>query len=213
MSSHFHFHNDRKLSSERSGLPPVWIWNRHPHPLIYVGGIKIQFIEIGKQIFKQFNPAYLIIFLLISNSCSGAVWREANSNMASQLLAVQMIPRLGVPGLAAVPREKLASHHDLLRLLFHHQHYNMQGFQGTASVSCKIDSKTKRAKCRDDTDLMIPWSAVFHQTLSVNRDPLDLFFWALLLNMISLGTPQLRGGVHIFFFTKCLFRNTLLETP
>ena len=23
MSSHFHFHNDRKLSSERSGLPPV----------------------------------------------------------------------------------------------------------------------------------------------------------------------------------------------
>ena len=74
MSSHFHFHNDRKLSSERTGLPPVWIWHRHPHPLIYVGGIKIQFIEIGKQIFKQFNPAYLIIFLLISNSCSGAVW-------------------------------------------------------------------------------------------------------------------------------------------
>ena len=78
--------------------------------------------------------------------------------MASQLLAVQMIPRLGVPGLAAVPRDKLASHHDLLRLLFHHQHYNMQGFQGTASVSCRIDSKTKRAKCRDDTDLMVPWS-------------------------------------------------------
>ena len=78
--------------------------------------------------------------------------------MASQLLAVQMIPRLGVPGLAAVPRDKLASHHDLLRLLFHHQHYNLQGFQGTASVSCKIDSKTKRAKCRDDADLMVPWS-------------------------------------------------------
>ena len=31
-----------QFSSERSGLPPVWIWNRHPHPLIYVGGIKIQ---------------------------------------------------------------------------------------------------------------------------------------------------------------------------
>ena len=77
MSSHFHFHNDRKLSSERTGLPPVWIWHRHPHPLIYVGGIKIQFIEIGKQIFKQFNPAYLIIFLLISNSCSGAVCGES----------------------------------------------------------------------------------------------------------------------------------------
>ena len=77
--------------------------------------------------------------------------------MASQLLAVQMIPRLGVPGLAVVPRDKLASH-DLLRLLFHHQHYNLQGFQGTASVSCKIDSKTKRAKCRDDADLMVPWS-------------------------------------------------------
>ena len=84
--------------------------------------------------------------------------REANSNMASQLLAVQMIPRLGVPGLAAVPREKLASHHDLLRLMFHHQHYNMQGFQGTASACCKIDSKTKRARCRDNTDLMVSWS-------------------------------------------------------
>ena len=30
------------VNLERSGLPPVWIWNRHPHPLIYVWGIKIQ---------------------------------------------------------------------------------------------------------------------------------------------------------------------------
>ena len=30
------------VNLERSGLPPVWTWNRHPHPLIYVWGIKIQ---------------------------------------------------------------------------------------------------------------------------------------------------------------------------
>ena len=30
------------VNLERRGLPPVWIWNRHPHPLIYVWGIKIQ---------------------------------------------------------------------------------------------------------------------------------------------------------------------------
>ena len=34
----------------------------------------------------------------------------------------------------------------------------MQGFQGTASACCKIDSKTKRARCRDNTDLMVSWS-------------------------------------------------------
>ena len=30
------------VNLERSGLTPVWIWNKHPHPLIYVWGIKIQ---------------------------------------------------------------------------------------------------------------------------------------------------------------------------
>ena len=47
--------------------------------------------------------------------------------------------------------------------------------------------------------------AIFHQTLSVNRDPLDLFVQPLLLDMIFLGTPQLRGGVHIIFFYKVSF--------
>ena len=47
--------------------------------------------------------------------------------------------------------------------------------------------------------------AVFHQTLSFNRDPLDLFFGALLLDMFFPGTPQLRGGVHFFFCYKVSF--------
>ena len=33
-----------------------------------------------------------------------------------------------------------------------------------------------------------PPSGHFEQTLSVEGDPLDLFFWALLLDMILLGT-------------------------
>ena len=45
----------------------------------------------------------------------------------------------------------------------------------------------------------------FCQTLSVNADPLDLFDQSLLLDMIFLSTPQLRGGVNIFFFYKVSF--------
>ena len=45
----------------------------------------------------------------------------------------------------------------------------------------------------------------FCQTLSVNANPLDLFDQSLLLDMIHLGTPQLRGGVNIFFFYKVSF--------
>ena len=48
--------------------------------------------------------------------------------MAGQQLNPQMIPHLGVSGLAAVPPRKLASEHDVLRLLFHQQHYNLTGF-------------------------------------------------------------------------------------
>ena len=67
MSSHFHFHNDRKLSSERSGLPPVWIWNKHPHPLIYVGGIYIFFPKVGsiypiKTFIPQMMASYIQYF-------------------------------------------------------------------------------------------------------------------------------------------------------
>ena len=76
--------------------------------------------------------------------------------MASGQLGPQMIPLLGVSGLAVVPPGKLASHQ-------------------------------------------------FCQTLSVNADPLDLFDQPLLLDMIFLGTPQLRGGVNIFFFYKVSF--------
>mgnify|MGYP007022690662 CR=1 FL=1 len=43
------------------------------------------------------------------------------------------------------------------------------------------------------------------QTLSVNANPLDLFDQSLLLDMIILGTHQLRGGVNIFFFYKVSF--------
>ena len=46
---------------------------------------------------------------------------------------------------------------------------------------------------------------LFCQTLSVKRDHLDLFFWALLLDMTFLGTHQLRGGVYIYFFYKVSF--------
>ena len=49
---------------------------------------------------------------------------------------------------------------------------------------------------------LIPPSYNFRQTLSVERDPLDLFFWALLLDMVQLGTQQLRAGLGIFVFCK-----------
>ena len=44
----------------------------------------------------------------------------------------------------------------------------------------------------------------FHQTLSVNADPQDLSDQPLLLDMIFLGTPQLRGGVNLFFLQSVL---------
>ena len=78
--------------------------------------------------------------------------------MASQILAAKMIPHLGVPGLAAAPPGKLQSHHDFLRLLWHHQHYQMKGFKGIPSICCTIDSSTKKARCREVGDLMVPWS-------------------------------------------------------
>ena len=43
------------------------------------------------------------------------------------------------------------------------------------------------------------------QSLSVDANPLDLFDQSLLLDMIILGTHQLRGGVNIFFFYKVSF--------
>ena len=139
--------------------------------------------------------------------------------MASGQLGPQMIPLLGVSGLAVVPPGKLASHHDFLRLLFHHLHYNLTGFQGVPSICCKVDSKTKRTRCKEVSELTTPWSETragciqsgsrhrrqFCQTLSVNADPQDLSDQPLLLDMIFLGTPQLRGGVNIFFFYKVSF--------
>ena len=72
--------------------------------------------------------------------------------MASQLLAAQLIPSLGITVLAAIPPGKLASHHDFIRLLFHHQHYNLLGFNGIRSISCKLNSKTKKARCHEEGD-------------------------------------------------------------
>ena len=48
----------------------------------------------------------------------------------------------------------------------------------------------------------------FCQTLSVWRDPQDLFFWALLLDMVLLGTQQLRAGLEFF-----LLQSVTCETP
>ena len=92
--------------------------------------------------------------------------------MASGQLGPQMIPLLGVSGLAVVPPGKLASHHDCRRWF------------------CRRRRRHRRQFC---------------QTLSVNADPLDLFDQSLLLDMIFLSTPQLRGGVNIFFFYKVSF--------
>ena len=61
--------------------------------------------------------------------------------MANQLLAAQLIPSLGITGLAAIPPGKLSSHHDFIRLLFHHQHYNLLGFNGIRSISWKLDKE------------------------------------------------------------------------
>ena len=48
-------------------------------------------------------------------------------------------------------------------------------------------------------------AADFFQTLGAFSNPLDLFDQSLLLDMIILGTHQLRGGVNIFFFYKVSF--------
>ena len=77
--------------------------------------------------------------------------------MANQVLAAQMIPRLGVTGLASPPLGRLPSHLDLLRLLHHHQHYNLVGFQGMEKICCKIEGKTHKARCQEGNDLMAPW--------------------------------------------------------
>ena len=77
--------------------------------------------------------------------------------MANQVVAAQMIPRLGVPGLASPPSGRLPSHLDLLRLLHHQQHYNLVGFQGMGKICCKIEGKTHKARCQEGNDLMVPW--------------------------------------------------------
>ena len=50
----------------------------------------------------------------------------------------------------------------------------------------------------------------FCQTSSVFSDPLDLLDHPLLLDIFSLGAPQLRTGLGFLFFSKCLLRNTLM---
>ena len=75
--------------------------------------------------------------------------------MANQVLAAKMIPRLGVTGLASPPPGRLPSHLDLLRLLYHQQHYNLVGFQGLGKICCKIDGKSHKARCLEGNDLMV----------------------------------------------------------
>ena len=77
--------------------------------------------------------------------------------MASQLLAAQIIPSLGITELSAIPPGKLDSHHDFIRLLFYHQHYNLIGINGIRSISCKLDSKTKKARCHEEGNPTSLW--------------------------------------------------------
>ena len=49
------------------------------------------------------------------------------------------------------------SYPPFIRLLFHHQHYNLIGFKGMRSVSCKLDSKTKKARCHEEGDPTSLW--------------------------------------------------------
>ena len=70
-----------------------------------------------------------------------------------------------------------------------------RGFQVIALFSCTQAMKgpSENLQCKND------------QSLSVDANPLDLFDQSLLLDMIILGTHQLRGGVNIFFFYKVSF--------
>ena len=86
------------------------------------------------------------------------------------------------------------------------------------TLHCKLISETQFI-CYDEAKQKLmpspvhflpPLSAQFCQTLSVKRDHIDLFFWALLMYMTFLGTHQLHGGVYVFF-TKCPLRNTLVS--
>ena len=81
------------------------------------------------------------------------------------------------------------------------------------TLHCKLISETQFI-CYDEAKQKLmpspvhflpPLSAQFCQTLSVKRDHLDLFFWALLLDMTFLGTHQLHGGVYVFIFYKVSF--------
>ena len=49
-------------------------------------------------------------------------------------------------------------------------------------------TKVEMPAIRYPSSPLLPPSGHFGQTLSVAGDPLDLFFWALLLDMILLGT-------------------------
>ena len=52
---------------------------------------------------------------------------------------------------------KLAFHHNFIRLLFHHQHYHFIGFNCIRSISCKLDSKTKKARCHEEGNPTSLW--------------------------------------------------------
>ena len=73
--------------------------------------------------------------------------------MANQLLAAQMIPRLGVTGLASPPQGRQPSQLNLLRLLLHQQHLGFRGWERSAARSMvKLT-----ARCKESNDLMVPW--------------------------------------------------------
>ena len=49
-------------------------------------------------------------------------------------------------------------------------------------------TKEEMLAIRYPSSLLLPPTGHFGQTLSVEGDPIDLFFWAHLLDMILLGT-------------------------
>ena len=51
---------------------------------------------------------------------------------------MDVIPILDVPGLLRAPPEKLPSKENLFQLVHHHLNYQLVGFQGFSSISCRM---------------------------------------------------------------------------
>ena len=136
--------------------------------------------------------------------------------MANQVLAAQIIPRLGVTGLASPPPGRLSSHLDLLHLLYHQQHYNLFGFQGMGKICCQIDGKSHKARCLEGNDLMVQDGVHSGQEpLLVSTDEAQLGVlmnetaWRRSLSCSSLEV-EIAAGSKYFFLNA---RNFAAKSP